>query len=212
LNTASFLKRVVNAKGMTDTPVVDIWEKILTGLEYSDYRSHRMIHLKRRLNDLCIFDRVNRHKLAYYYALVRIYPKMSHRVEKEMFALLFTLTDGFTTSLINKWEVFFKIFGLNQETFIQTAAYYENYFSKLYEKNFLRYDSKCDYVDYWKERKKSVTVSQILQNYDSIPLWYHKGGFKILYSTRIFKRGILSTRNKFRKNKYNKAMKRLLSF
>jgi hypothetical protein len=128
LNTASFLKRVVNAKGMIDTPVLDIWEKILTGPEYSGCRSHRMIHLKRRLNDLCIFDRVNRQRLAYYYALVRIYPKMSHRVEKEMFALLFTLTDGFTTSLINKWEVFFRIFGLNRETFIQTAAYYENYF------------------------------------------------------------------------------------
>jgi hypothetical protein len=212
LNTASFLKRVVNAKGMIDTPVLDIWEKILTGPEYSGCRSHRMTYLRRRLNDLCIFDSVNRQRLAYYYAFVRIYPKMSHRVEKEMFALLFTLTDGFTTSLINKWEVFFKIFGLNRETFIQTAAYYENYFSKLYEKNFLRYDSKCDYVDYWKERKKSVTVSQILQNYDSIPLWYHKDGFKILHSKRIFKRGILSTRNSIRKNKYNKAIKRLLSF
>jgi hypothetical protein len=212
LTNASFLKRVLNSFGMIDTPIFDAWEKILMGPEYSKCRNDRMVYLRRRLNDLCVFNSESREKLALYYAYCIHYPKMDKRVEQSMYRLLFTLTNGFTKPVHNRWEVFSKLFRVDQKSFLQKVRYYKKYIAQLYEKNFLTYDNSQEYVDYWKRGKESVTIRQFLSNNESIPLWYSKDTFSILHGrSRAKKRGKKRQHTRW-KQKYIRSMKQSISF
>jgi hypothetical protein len=182
LNTASFLKRVVNFKGMLDTPVFHVWEKILLGPEYSGCRNSRMTYLYRRMNDLSVFNEENKERLAYYFSFIFHYPRMGHKKEKTFFRLLFTMTNGFTDSIRNRWEAFLKISGVKPWELNAKKKYFSRYFDLLYARNYLTYSDNKVYVDYWRERKKSVTVEQVLANYDKIPLDFSKDLFKILHN------------------------------
>jgi len=183
LKTASFLKRVVNKFGLVDTPVLDIWEKILNGPEYSKCRNSRMTYLRRRMSDLAIFNPKNLEELALYYAYIRHHPEMSSKIEREMYALFLILTNGFTCTLKKRWEIYCYIFRVRPEQIINTKKYYVEYFQQLYAKNFLAYDDSKEYVDYWKERPKSQSVSVILRNSTTLPLSYGKCGFKTLHES-----------------------------
>lgn len=204
LTNSSFLKRVINSFGLIDTPTEHIWEKILNGPEYSKCRFERMIYLRRRLNDLAIFDKKNVEQLALYYAYIKHYPKMCVKTEKSLYALLFVLTNGFTTSLRDRWEKFCKIFLVRPEELSKTRDYYMEYFNQLYRKNFLTYDSSTEYVDYWKERPRSVNVGDIIRNQETIPLSYGKSCFKVLHG---FKRKNKSSR----KDKIMKGLRKLIT-
>jgi hypothetical protein len=211
LNNSAFLKRIVNEKGLIDTPVSDIWEKILSGPEYSKCRHSRMTYLRRRLNDLCVFNKESREQLALYYSFIFNHPKIGVKVEQNLYRILFSLTNGFTSSLENKWEVYCKIFNVEPKNLISTANYYNTYINQLYEKNYLRYDEKHEYVDYWKGKKQSVSVSTILRNSTYIPLWYDKDMFAILHGKQQAKRRKRSPYCKKYKAKHNAAIKRLIA-
>jgi hypothetical protein len=205
LSNSSFLKRVLNSKGLIDTPVFHIWEKILNGPEYSKCRSDRMVYLRRRMNDLAIFDKKNLEDLALYYAFVKHYPKMCVKSEGELYRLLFVLTNGFTMSLSRKWEVFCKIFRIDPSALVKTKWYYFEYFQQLYIKNFLTYDESADYVDYWKERPRALNVSDILRNQECLPLSYGKDSFRTLHGFRRKNKSL-------RKCNIMKGIKSLISF
>jgi hypothetical protein len=188
LSNSSFLKRIINKQGMIDTPIFHIWEKILLGPEYSKCRNSRMTYLYRRMNDLTIFDPESKERLALYYSFIKHLPKMSHKEEREMYRLLFTLTNGFCVSLADRWQVFYSLFKISSVEFLSTKEYFLKYFSQLYTRNFLVYDDKSEYFDYWKEGKKSVTVGSLMENYDDVPLFINKSMFEILHTTGKRKR------------------------
>jgi hypothetical protein len=204
LTHSIFLKRVINSFGLLDTPVNDIWEKILLGPEYSGFRSNRMVYLRRRLNDLAIFNNENKERLALYYAFIKFYPIVGSRTERELFTLLFSITNGFTTSLADRWDKFSKVFNISAESLLITRDYYMEYFSQLYEKNFLTFDDSRPYVDYWKDRPMSVSVREILQNSESLPLSYVKDGFKTLHKVK-------RRNSPERKDKIMRGIRRLIS-
>lgn len=181
LTNSSFLKRVVNEKGLIDTPIKHIWEKILNGPEYSKCRNDRMTYLRRRMNDLAVFDKESLERLALYYAYIKHYPKMCVRTEKSLYALLFSLTNGFTMSLRNRWEIFCKVFKICPNEILKSKKYYFQYFQQLYRKNYLVYDENKEYIDYWKERPRAVNVGDLLRNCENLPLLYGKDSFKTLH-------------------------------
>lgn len=205
LTNSSFLKRVTNAFGLIDTPVDHIWEKMLCGPEYSGCRNDRMVYLRRRLNDLAIFDSKNVEQLALYYAYIKHYPKVSAKAERSLYALFFVLTNGFTISLRERWEIFCYVFSVRADDLIKTRDYYITYFGQLYEKNYLTYDDSKEYVDYWKERPRSINVGDIIRNQERLPLTYGKDMFKVLHG---FKR----KKKSWRKNKIMKGIKKLIAF
>lgn len=205
LKNSSFLKRVINSFGLIDTPVEHIWEKLLSGPEYSKCRHERMVYLRRRLNDLAIFDKKNVEEVSLYYAFIKHFPKMCVKTERDLYALLFLLTNGFTTSLSDRWEKFCRIFEVRADDLIKTRDYYIKYLNQLYQKNFLTFDDKKEYVDYWKERPRSVSVSDILKNQETLPISYGKDMFKTLHG---FKR----KKKSWRRTKIMKGLKNLISF
>jgi hypothetical protein len=205
LSNSTFLKRVVNEKGLIDTPPEHIWEKILSGPEYSKCRNERMVYLRRRMSDLAIFDKNNLEELSLYYAFIKHYPKMCVKTEKSLYATFFALTNGFTAPLRERWATFGDIFKTRLSDIVSTKEYYFEYFQQLYIKNFLVYDETCEYVDYWKERPKAKTVRDLLLNQECLPISYGKDSFKTLH-------GFTRKRRSPRKSKIMKGLGKLISF
>jgi hypothetical protein len=205
LTNSAFLKRVTNKFGLIDTPIIDIWEKILCGPDYSKCRNDRMVYLRRRLNDLAVFNHKSKLQLALYYSFVINFPKVSHTVLKDIYRMLFVLTNGFTIKNINRWEVFFKITKVSIKDFIYYRDFYYKYFTDLYTKNFLTYDDKLEYQDYWKERPRSINVSDVIRNSRELPLDYVKDSFKVLHKTKKKKK------RHYKKDKIMKGIKKLIA-
>lgn len=189
---ASFLKRHINSDGMLDTQQVDIWEKILLGPEYSGLRGSRVAYFLRRINDLAIAKPVNVKRISLYYSFINEmeirFSNCTYQQKEEnyktLYRTVFFLSDAFTCAKRKTWQILIELAGLSSNKIIQGMLDMKKHIENIYVHNYLKYDSKSEYVDYWKEGKKSVTVSQALKNFDDFSFFPSVSIFDKLHSGR----------------------------
>jgi hypothetical protein len=163
---SSFLKRVVTEEGFLDTKTTDVFEKLLMGPEYSKLRNIRFTYLMRRLNDLAIFDDENRKRVAMLVALSKLLMKYTEREFQQLFEVLFRMTDGFTKGTSLTWQITLRITNISENALLKETASIYAYIDKKYHDTYNTYKSDARYVDYWTERKESVTVKDALRNFN----------------------------------------------
>lgn len=180
----SFLRRVTIKNGIFDTKIKDIWEKMLFGPEYSNLRGSRITYLRRRFQDLAVWNHVNAYRLMIYIAFIELLDKFSHKQLYEIFKVLFHLTDGFTKKLNYIWDIFLKLTQVSGDEILRRAEDNVSYNRIKYKHNYFKYSLESEYVEYWKERSKSATVTDLLRNFDEIPLDNSKNVCMILHSSK----------------------------
>lgn len=196
-SASSFLKRFLNTQGMLETKTMDIWKKILFGPEYTKVRSSRLTYFLRRVNDFAIVDSENIKNVALYMSFIGAFERFlrretfneSLRFSHFLYKILFYLTNGFTDGLKHTWKIFLSIVDIDLKAILSDESKYVSYIKLMYKRNYLTYDDSNQYVDYWKERKQSVTVEKLLRNYHDVPIFPQVSIFKKLHGPfRSFKK------------------------
>jgi hypothetical protein len=162
---SSFLKRIVTEDGFLDTKTFDIFEKMLMGPEYSKLRNCRFTYLMRRLNDLAVFDSENRKRVAILISLSKLLIKYNERDFKQLFEVLFRATNGFSEGTALTWQLTLRITNISESELLKEAASVYAYIDRKYDDTYNTYKADAGYVDYWTERKESVTVTDALRNF-----------------------------------------------
>jgi hypothetical protein len=189
ISASSFLKRFVNAKGNLETKIMDIWKKLLFGPEYSGTRSSRLTYLLRRIDDFAIYDETNVRRVSIYISFIEVFENFLRestfnktlRKTHFLYKILFYLSNAFTSNLVTTWNIFLSIVPLDLSKMSALKDKYDAYIKLIYKRNYWTYDDSSQYVDYWKERKQSVTVSKLLRNYDEVPIYPSVSVFKKLH-------------------------------
>jgi hypothetical protein len=171
-DASSFLKRYTDSFGNLSTKTKDVWKKLIFGADYSKSRKSRMTYLYRRINDLAIIDPVERRHVAFFMAFTDClerkffefnYNEKVRRIH-QIFKMLFVFTDAFRDTQRNIWIKFVQLVNINLNEFNNNVKHFDNYIKMVYRQSYWTYDSSKEYVDYWAERKQSVTVTHALQN------------------------------------------------
>lgn len=177
-DASSFLKRYTNVQGQLETKIKDIWKKLLFGPEINSVRRRRMTYFYRRISDFAIWNEKNRMQVALYMIFIKRLEQFLHErsfsrlLEKthHFYVVLFSLTAGFTLNIKTIWEIFRTITNFDIKGLIKEASQLNQYIRLIYKRNYWSYDDSVEYVDYWKERKRSTTVSKYLRNSDVVPI------------------------------------------
>lgn len=188
-SASSFLKRFIDSRGNLETKTMDVWKKLLFGPEYSKTRSSRLTYLLRRINDLAICNINSIKQVSLYMSFIEVFENFLRestfnktlRKTHFLYKILFYITNAFTVNLVTAWKIFLSIVPLDVSNIIQNSDKYVEYIQKIYRRNYWSYDDSSEYVDYWKERKQSVTVSKLLRNYDDVPIFPNVSIFKKLH-------------------------------
>jgi hypothetical protein len=186
---SSFLKRYIDSKGNLDTKTKDIWKKLIFGADYSGTRKSRMTYLYRRVNDLAITSEKELRRVSLYMSFIdnfeRFFFNLSYNErisrQKTVYDLLFTFTTGFTNNIRQVWTKFIPLVRFNLFEINQRSEHFYKYLKSVYRQNYWTYDTKREYVDYWVERKQSVTVSKALRNIKEVQIICDVSIFKKLH-------------------------------
>jgi c-di-AMP phosphodiesterase-like protein len=186
---SSFLKRYIDSKGNLDTKTKDIWKKLSFGADYSGTRKSRMTYLYRRVNDLAITSEKELRRVSLYMSFIdnfeRFFFNLSYNErisrQKTVYDLLFTFTTGFTNNIRQVWTKFIPLVRFNLFEINQRSEHFYKYLKSVYRQNYWTYDTKREYVDYWVERKQSVTVSKALRNIKEVQIICDVSIFKKLH-------------------------------
>lgn len=171
-HASSFLKRYTDVNGNLCTKTKDVWKKLIFGADYSGVRKSRMTYLYRRINDIAIIDPVERKRVSMFFAFTDTFERkffnlpFTERLNRhhKIYEILFHYTDVFQSGTAVIWKKFSSLININLSEFNNKVKHFDDYIKMVYRQNYWTYDSKREYVDYWSERKQSVTVSKALRN------------------------------------------------
>jgi hypothetical protein len=176
-----FLRRTLDHKGMLDTKIVDIWEKIIFGAEASGLRFNRTAYILRRINDLAIYNKINTLRLAIYAAFVECIESTREIHTSKLLRDIFQTTRCFTLTKQEIWKIFYKVTGIKPSEIYARIKYYYNYIRVIYTRNYLVYETKKPYVETWLETRRTVSVTQYLRNFDNFAIFFSTDIFQILH-------------------------------
>jgi hypothetical protein len=160
-NNVSFLRRVIS-NNMLTTRTWDIWEKLLSGPEYSGCSNYRSLYLDRRLLDIQVAKGLSRNEILLYLTYMKFVSGKEHKL-REFYSLILNSCNWIWSDSQLHLYIFRKLFKITEEQWKDAYKHYEVMLSINYNNVLNTYSSEQSWFDYGYKEKPTFTLQRMIQ-------------------------------------------------
>jgi hypothetical protein len=147
---------------MLTTRTWDIWEKLLSGPEYSGCSNYRSLYLDRRLLDIQVAKGLSRNEILLYLTYMKFVSGKEHKL-REFYSLILNSCNWIWSDSQLHLYIFRKLFKITEEQWKDAYKHYEVMLSINYNNVLNTYSSEQSWFDYGYKEKPTFTLQRMIQ-------------------------------------------------